>query len=113
MIRRPPRSTLFPYTTLFRSRHSQAHPRLSVRPRRARAGALPCQRLQPVRAPLRGIVGAATLDRQRREVVLLYPSHRGGWGALGDFGASAMSLEKALQCLSDNPYFLDLRETYG
>src|SRR3712207_7246333 len=24
MIRRPPRSTLFPYTTLFRSRHHQA-----------------------------------------------------------------------------------------
>src|SRR2546422_8494104 len=24
MIRRPPRSTLFPYTTLFRSRHPQA-----------------------------------------------------------------------------------------
>src|SRR5215212_6782552 len=47
------------------------------------------------------------------EVVLLYPSHRGGWGALGDFGASAMSLDKALQYLSDNPYFLDLRETYG
>src|SRR3954470_14975606 len=45
------------------------------------------------------------------EVVLLYPSHRGGWGALGDFGASAMSLDKALQCLSDNPYFLDLHET--
>src|SRR5258707_9636498 len=26
MIRRPPRSTLFPYTTLFRSRHGPAHP---------------------------------------------------------------------------------------
>src|SRR5437764_8865282 len=25
MIRRPPRSTLFPYTTLFRSRRDQAH----------------------------------------------------------------------------------------
>src|SRR3712207_9024697 len=25
MIRRPPRSTLFPYTTLFRSRPSEAH----------------------------------------------------------------------------------------
>ena len=47
------------------------------------------------------------------EVVLLYPSHRGGWGALGDFGASAMSLDKALQCLSYNPYFLELRETHG
>src|SRR3712207_8837826 len=31
MIRRPPRSTLFPYTTLFRS----AHPRRPVRPRLA------------------------------------------------------------------------------
>src|SRR3712207_8047309 len=32
MIRRPPRSTLFPYTTLFRSavrRHLHAHPELS------------------------------------------------------------------------------------
>src|SRR2546422_1571414 len=27
MIRRPPRSTLFPYTTLFRSRESQRDPR--------------------------------------------------------------------------------------
>src|SRR5690348_17903363 len=27
MIRRPPRSTLFPYTTLFRSRRSPAHAR--------------------------------------------------------------------------------------
>src|SRR3712207_7102098 len=26
MIRRPPRSTLFPYTTLFRSCHPAAHP---------------------------------------------------------------------------------------
>src|SRR2546426_8809681 len=28
MIRRPPRSTLFPYTTLFRSQSGQAHLRL-------------------------------------------------------------------------------------
>src|SRR3954453_14915720 len=35
--------------------------------------------------------------------VLLSPSHRGAWGALGDFGRSAMSLDEALQCLSDNP----------
>src|SRR2546422_6835363 len=34
MIRRPPRSTLFPYTTLFRSRHSATG-------RRAPAAALP------------------------------------------------------------------------
>ena len=47
------------------------------------------------------------------EVVLLDPSHRGGWGALGDFGTSAMPLDEALQCLSDNPYFLELRQTFG
>src|SRR2546427_8028420 len=33
MIRRPPRSTLFPYTTLFRSRSSRAWIRLPARSR--------------------------------------------------------------------------------
>src|SRR5260370_22784320 len=34
MIRRPPRSTLFPYTTLFRSkRRDHDHPRLGLPPR--------------------------------------------------------------------------------
>src|SRR5690348_17575140 len=36
MIRRPPRSTLFPYTTLFRSRHERGH--LSPSGERRRAG---------------------------------------------------------------------------
>src|SRR2546429_3377694 len=31
MIRRPPRSTLFPYTTLFRSRHGRLAQRAQVR----------------------------------------------------------------------------------
>src|SRR2546425_8167780 len=40
MIRRPPRSTLFPYTTLFRSPLARAHPvRRSRRDRAARAAA--------------------------------------------------------------------------
>src|SRR3712207_7813303 len=39
MIRRPPRSTLFPYTTLFRSRPQQEHPIRSLhRAVRARVG---------------------------------------------------------------------------
>src|SRR2546422_3691147 len=40
MIRRPPRSTLFPYTTLFRSllRQLRIDPRLARRPSRAHAG---------------------------------------------------------------------------
>src|SRR2546430_11365686 len=33
MIRRPPRSTLFPYTTLFRSLQADTRRRLAVRPR--------------------------------------------------------------------------------
>src|SRR5205814_5265751 len=43
MIRRPPRSTLFPYTTLFRSREAQPHCRRS---RMDGAGAAPCRRIR-------------------------------------------------------------------
>src|SRR3712207_6951701 len=38
MIRRPPRSTLFPYTTLFRSRRPRGAERARVRDRRAGGG---------------------------------------------------------------------------
>src|SRR5437868_12066441 len=38
MIRRPPRSTLFPYTTLFRSRTPRALPRPPTMTVRARGG---------------------------------------------------------------------------
>src|SRR3712207_8420023 len=49
MIRRPPRSTLFPYTTLFRSPQPPARlARRGVRRRRA-AGAQPLLRLRPRR----------------------------------------------------------------
>src|SRR5260370_20775679 len=37
MIRRPPRSTLFPYTTLFRSPHVLLQPHLRLRHRRPHA----------------------------------------------------------------------------
>ena len=46
------------------------------------------------------------------EVVLLHPAHRGGWEPPGDFGAVAMPLDLALEQLSANPYFLELRQTY-
>src|SRR2546430_5581646 len=39
MIRRPPRSTLFPYTTLFRSRYAADRPRGPAHLDRDRAGA--------------------------------------------------------------------------
>src|SRR2546421_4493059 len=38
MIRRPPRSTLFPYTTLFRSRHVRGRESARAATVRARAG---------------------------------------------------------------------------
>lgn len=53
------------------------------------------------------------LTGDRDNVVLLWPSHRGGWENPGDLGATAMPLNLALQSLSTNPYFLELRQTYG
>src|SRR5256885_11212168 len=49
MIRRPPRSTLFPYTTLFRSRRGPSEPAMA-RPGPAGAGSL--RRGEPARARL-------------------------------------------------------------
>ena len=47
------------------------------------------------------------------DVVLLYPSHRGGWEPPGEFGALAMPLDLALERLSSNPHFLELRQPYS
>src|SRR5436190_13668024 len=44
MIRRPPRSTLFPYTTLFRSAAGPRAPPLRLPPVRPRRGARPLRR---------------------------------------------------------------------
>src|SRR5256886_9887523 len=67
MIRRPPRSTLFPYTTLFRSRE---HPscgslvRPTAAPRLLEAGA---RREGPARsAPVTGAVGAGASPQGTR-----------------------------------------------
>src|SRR3712207_7738778 len=76
MIRRPPRSTLFPYTTLFRSREAQrqtppaerAPTVLVARPARARE--------PPVRtAPRNGVAGAARTARRDRKSTRLNSSH--------------------------------------
>jgi hypothetical protein len=53
------------------------------------------------------------LTGEADEVVLLYPSHRGGWEPPGDFGALAMPLDLALERLSSNPYSRELRQTYS
>src|SRR3712207_8286445 len=60
MIRRPPRSTLFPYTTLFRSRTRTGAPRRPRRRGRRRCGrraagrARPARRRTTARPPARG-----------------------------------------------------------
>src|SRR5256885_6134739 len=61
MIRRPPRSTLFPYTTLFRSRGSAAAPRVM------RDQALPRQ-----------AVGGVQLDERALAALLGAHDERGG-----------------------------------
>src|SRR5260370_25196970 len=59
MIRRPPRSTLFPYTTLFRSPEERRHEQRDHRHRPAKPGQL---RLQP---QIR-LVAAKAMDGQVR-----------------------------------------------
>src|SRR5690349_22982871 len=56
MFRRPPRSTLFPYTTLFRSKRAIHGHQRRREPRRA-AGPPPCH----ARAPMRTRIALASL----------------------------------------------------
>src|SRR2546430_6519046 len=79
MIRRPPRSTLFPYTTLFRSRgepRARGTPRSRSRTRHAPAGATSFRASRP-----RGDAEHATRianelsDRQDRKSTRLNSSH--------------------------------------
>src|SRR2546430_12270525 len=57
MIRRPPRSTLFPYTTLFRSRF---RPTIARAVRRQRARSIPC-----VAASREGALGRAAKGKSQ------------------------------------------------
>src|SRR3712207_7564234 len=69
MIRRPPRSTLFPYTTLFRSRRARLHARVLRRATRAARAPRPhAPRPLPLkpRAPTRSLERVACDSRLRR-----------------------------------------------
>src|SRR5260221_4665511 len=73
MIRRPPRSTLFPYTTLFRS-----HPRRPHRPLQRRLQRLPLQRPQhplPLRSPPATPVARPTTTARSEEHTSELQSH--------------------------------------
>src|SRR5689334_24672634 len=91
MIRRPPRSTLFPYTTLFRSPLSQPGPDRAARRGRGGAGA--------ERAALAGGGGAGDAGRGRRS-----RRRRGGRDLVRDrkstrLNSSHSSISYAVFCL--------------
>src|SRR2546426_366602 len=65
MIRRPPRSTLFPYTTLFRSAHARGARPPGAGARRSGRGELPAAR---ARAPERRRRAASRARRALREI---------------------------------------------
>src|SRR3712207_7402435 len=71
MIRRPPRSTLFPYTTLFRSRAERSE----YRKKKERAE----QEIQELESKLRAA------KRQRAAALAAHPADETGTGALPDF----------------------------
>src|SRR5215208_3550511 len=69
MIRRPPRSTLFPYTTLFRSRPARTR---SSRRRRRRGGTWPRSEEHTSELQSRGhLVCRLLLEKKKRNTSLL------------------------------------------
>src|SRR5256884_7798259 len=127
MIRRPPRSTLFPYTTLFRShydsRHAQAETR-RIEPRRKRprsaARPTPCpttpaslgshsHQMEPVKmakaANLDGREGVGTMNRKmkRRRLWALLLAGVGAAVLAVQAGANAADEIKRL------PFFVGLK----
>src|SRR2546430_17565027 len=93
MIRRPPRSTLFPYTTLFRSTY------------RARHGADGCRLRQgaPEDAARRGVAGRLD-DRPRRQAAHR-PQARGGGPATADRRLQKLRTEPDRGPISADPRF--------
>src|SRR2546430_13583247 len=93
MIRRPPRSTLFPYTTLFRSHHQRGSGLLPEPDRPARgypAAVLPGPERE--RAPQRGYVE----HFHRRRTVL---GHAGGDRKSTRLNSSHSQISYAVFCL--------------
>src|SRR3989475_11535745 len=86
MIRRPPRSTLFPYTTLFRSqhvRHYRATPRRhALRPEaHLRPGAPGAALEGGIRLRVPGAGRRLPGTRERVRTTVCFPTHRDGPGA--------------------------------
>src|SRR6266498_5495080 len=100
MIRRPPRSTLFPYTTLFRSRRggrSTSPPRTAPRPRRAnlrhRAARAPPSDRRPCALGEEANIRSARIPRLQS----VYPGITPGLITSGRLRPSAPRLSKRMR----------------
>src|SRR2546428_14137721 len=95
MIRRPPRSTLFPYTPLFRSLRVIALPRLSDRPswdfKRLRGGFLVQERFRPSRAMDEAAWKVVT---RRAPTTDEWRDLRFAWAAVGSVKSNAVLLAR-------------------
>src|SRR3712207_7323658 len=86
MIRRPPRSTLFPYTTLFRSRQIEAHTkRLDILQVRAA--------LQGINCPPEVLI---EIDEIEKKLSCLWPS--GGFDPRSEEHTSELQSRQYLVC---------------
>src|SRR3712207_9517337 len=99
MIRRPPRSTLFPYTTLFRSHHE-------------RAVDLDLVEREPLEVAQRGVPRAEVVERQAHAEGSqpLQDGHRaprvGHHGVLGDLALEPVRSEEHTSELQSRQYLV-------
>src|SRR6267154_4240763 len=78
MIRRPPRSTLFPYTTLFRSAPPRRHPRRSPRSPGFRAASAGCRHYPARRRRQESAAARALTISKRKRFTLKRTLHHKG-----------------------------------
>src|SRR2546422_5084840 len=100
MIRRPPRSTLFPYTTLFRSRGKKGVRRVRCRPasgwaasRTSTSVATPSSRSEEHTSELQSrlhLVCRLLLEKKKQEKVRLRESHHVNRNPIGPFCAECL-----------------------
>src|SRR5258707_4587031 len=102
MIRRPPRSTLFPYTTLFRSKFAQRYYKLGLHTE-AKRKSEPLLYLRLSSASLRMSMAAETVRHRSSSLDLksthLYASHAHISSALVFIEIKHLSASLALTCL--------------
>src|SRR3989454_10655759 len=93
MIRRPPRSTLFPYTTLFRSERDRLA--LGVDDDRVAVDELVLEQFERQRVRDQALNGPLERPRAERRVVALPAEER--LGGVGDLELDALGLEPPLE----------------